>query len=391
MRHANPVTSRWFCAGWICAVGVLLLVAPLNLLAENSRAQNFLVYVGTLGGSSRGIYAYRFNATTGTATFLGLAAETPSPSFLVASHTRRVLYAANEIRDQQGSGRVSAFRIDPEGKLVLIDSVSSGGANPCALALDHQGTALLVANCTGGSVALLPLRPDGGVVETASIVQHHGTGTDPVRQKGPYAHGVAITPDGDFAAVADFGLDRIFLHPLDVHRRTLREGDSFVSVVPGGAVRHLAFTPNGRFLYAIDEFDTALTVFRYTHGKLSKIETLSALPPDATVKRGGSEIAVDPSGRFLYISIRDEENKIAVFMLDQRTGHPSPVEFVSSDGIMPRHFALSPDGSWVAVANQNSDSVVWMRRDVRSGKLTEPLQHTGQVPSPTCIVFVRDR
>ncbi|HZQ44848.1 MAG TPA: lactonase family protein [Acidobacteriaceae bacterium] len=391
MRHANSLTSRWFCARRICAISGLLLLAPLTLAAGSSPARNFLIYVGTLGGSARGIYAYRFNATTGAATFLGLAAQTTSPSFLVAGHTRRVLYAVNEIRDQQGSGRVSAFRIDPEGKLVLIDSVSSGGANPCDLTLDPKGTALLVANCAGGSVALLPIRPDGRVAEPAAVVQHRGSGVDPVRQKGPYAHGVAITPDGDFAAVADFGLDRIFLHPLDVRRQTLREGDSFAGVVPGGAVRHIAFTPNGKFLYAIDEFDSALTVFRYKHGRLSKTESFSALPPGATVKRGGSEIAVDPKGRFLYVSIRGEENKIAVFALDQRTGHPSPMQFASSGGIMPRHFALSPDGSWLAVANQKSDSIVWMRRDTQSGRLTETPQYSEQVPSPTCIVFVRDR
>jgi 6-phosphogluconolactonase len=237
----------------------------------------------------------------------------------------------------------------------------------------------------------LPIGRDGGVAPPTAVVRHRGSGVDPVRQKGPYAHGVAITPDDDFAAVADFGLDRIFLHPLDVRQQSLREGNSFASVVPGGAVRHIAFTPNGRFLYAIDEFDSALTVFRYNHGTLRKIETLSALPPGATVKRGGSEIAVDPASRFLYVSIRGEENKIAVFALDQRTGHLSPIQFASTGGIMPRHFALSPDGSWLAVANQNSDSIVWMRRHAQSGKLTQTVQHSDHVPSPTCIVFVRGR
>jgi 6-phosphogluconolactonase len=368
-----------------------LLFAPLNLAAGNSRAQNFIVYVGTLGGTAQGIYAYRFNAATGAATFLGLAAETPNPSFLVVSHNQHFLYAVNELADAEGSGHVSAFRIDPEGKLALIDSVPSGGANPCDLTLDRKDTALLVANCSGGSVALLPIRQDGGLAAPTTVVRHRGSGVDPVRQKGPYAHGVAITPDGDFAAVADFGLDGIFLHPLDARRQSLGEADSSVIVVPGGAVRHLAFTPNGRFLYAIDEFDSALTVFRYNHGALRKIETLSALPPGATVKRGGSELAVDPTGRFLYVSIRGEENKIAVFALSQRTGHASPIQFASSGGIMPRHFALSPDGSWLAVANQNSDSIVWMRRHAQSGKLTQTVQHSNQVHSPTCIVFVRHR
>lgn len=387
MRHAHSVTSRWFCASCICAIGALLLFVSLNLAAESPRSQTDLVYVGTMGGSARGIYAFRFNTTTGAGTFLGMAAETQNPSFLVVSHDQRSLYAVNELRD----GKVSAFHIGTDGKLALIDSVPSGGANPCDLTLDRKDTVLLVANCAGGSVALLPIRRDGGLAPPTAVVQHHGSGVDPVRHKGPYAHGVAITPDDDFAAVADFGLDKIFLHPLDVRRHTLSEGDSSASVVPGGAVRHLAFTPNGRFLYAIDELDSALTVFRYNDGKLRKIETLSALPPGATVKRGGSEITVDRSGRFLYVSIRGEENKIAVFALDQHSGHPSPAQFVSSGGIMPRHFALSPDGSWLAVANQNSHSIVWMRRDALSGTLAANAQQSEQVNSPTCIVFVNAR
>lgn len=298
----------------------------------------------------------------------------------------------NEVgaREKQ-TGRVSAFSVDAKGKLTLIDSVASGGANPCDLALGRSGVALIVANCAGGSVALLPVRLDGGLDEPAAVVQHQGRRVDAMPQRGPYAHGVAITPDNHFVAVADFGLDQIFMHPFDAGRRTLREGASAASVVPGGAVRHIVFTPNGRFLYAIDEVDSALTVFRYNHGTLRKLETVSALPSNAAVKRGGSEVVVDRSGRFLYVSIRGDENKIAVYQLDQRTGHPTPIQFVSTQGIMPRHFALSPDGAWLAVANQNSHSIVWMRRDTQSGRLMRNAQASEQVNSPTCIVFVNPR
>ncbi len=388
-RWLRLARSWWIvCATGCCAA----LLVPVHLEARDSHTGPSLVFVGTMGMSAQGIYAYRFNETSGEATFLGLAAVTPNPSFLVASHDGHFLYAVNEVgaRERQG-GRVSAFRIAAEGKLTLIDSVASGGANPCDLALDRSGVALFVANCSGGSVALLRVRPDGGLDEPAAVVQHQGRSADPTRQQRPYAHGVAVTPDNHFVAVADFGLDQIFLHPFDASERTLSEDTSATTVVPGGSVRHIVFTPNGRFLYGIDEVDSALTVFRYERGALRKLETLSALPPGATVKRGGSEVVVDRSGRFLYVSIRGDENKVAVYQLNQRTGHPMPIQFVSTEGIMPRHFALSPDGAWLAVANQNSHSIVWMRRDAQSGKLTMNAQATEQVNSPTCIVFVNTR
>ena len=349
---------------------------PAHLEARNSHTGPSLVFVGTMGVSAQGIYAYRFNPTTGEATFLGLAAVTPNPSFLVASHDGRFLYAVNEVgaRERQG-GRVSAFRIAAEGKLTLIDSVASGGANPCDLALDRSGVALLVANCAGGSVALLPVRPDGGLDEPAAVVRASGSGcSTPCGSNVP----TPMASPSHLTTISSLWRTSGWIRSSCIHLTPAgarcAKMTSAATVVPGGAVRHIVFTPNGRFLYAIDEVDSALTVFRYEHGALRKLETLSALPPGATVKRGGSEVAVDRSGRFLYVSIRGDENKIAVFQLDQRTGHPTPIQFVSTEGIMPRHFALSPDGAWLAVANQNSHSIVWMRRDAQSGRLTRNAQ-----------------
>lgn len=369
---------------------ILCLALGLPMLhAVDAQSRSSLVYVGAIGTNAQGIYAYRFHTDTGEAEFLGLKAAMLRPSFLVASRDQRFLYAVSETSEPDG-GSVNAYRIGGQGALALINSVSSGGANPCDLAIDPGGTALLVSNCSGGSVALLPVRADGGLDGPAAMVQHHGRGLDP-RQKGPYAHGVAITPDRRFAAVADFGLDRIFLHPLNAPRHTLAEGTASVSVVPGGAVRHIAFSPNGRFLYAIDEYDSVLSVFRYSKGNLYRVETISALSPGATAKRGGAELAFDARGRYLYVSIRGEENKVAVFAVNSRSGRASPIQFVSARGAMPRHIALSADGGWLAVANQNSHSIIWIQRDQQSGRLTDKAVRREDVDSPACVVFAEDR
>src|SRR5207237_5139457 len=90
---------------------------------------SYLIYVGTYTGpTSKGIYAYRFNAVTGKSASLGLVAETTNPSFLAIDRTRRFLYAVNEISDYQGqkSGSVSAFAIDRKtGKLAFLNEVPS--------------------------------------------------------------------------------------------------------------------------------------------------------------------------------------------------------------------------------------------------------------------------
>ena len=372
-----------------------LTVLPLQGEAGHARGTSYLVYVGTFtNGKSQGIYAYRFDPATGKAYYLGLSAATPNPTFLLASKNERYLYAVNELGNGQGEkgNTVSVFRIDSHtGKLVFINKVSSAGAGPCHLSQDHTAKVLLVANCGSGSLALLPIMPDGSLGEATAVVQHQGSSINPVRQKGPHAHGIAISPDNRFALVADLGLDKIFLHPMNPRNRILSAGHVAASVIPGGGVRHLAFHPNGKFLYAIDELDSSLTVFHYTRGMLQMVETLPALPSGTAPAKGGSELEVDRSGHFLYASIRGEQNSIGVFSIDPRSGRLSPIQFISTEGETPRHFAIDPGGAWLAVANQNSHSIVWLRRNAESGRLQSAHRRSQEVDSPTCVVFVVSR
>lgn len=380
----------------------LILIFALSSLAYSaspSRAREHrggaageLVYVGTgTSGTSRGIYAYRFDPVTGAAAFLGLEAATPNPTFLTVARDWQTLYAVNENGKAAGAdgNTVSAFRIDRRsGHLKLLNKVASAGVGPCDLALAHEARFLLVANCGSGSVALLPILGDGSLAHAAAVVQHHGSSLNPERQSGPHAHGVAISLDDRFALVADLGIDKVFVHQIEPQQASISGPIEAVLVARGGGVRHLALDPSGRFLYSIDELDSALTVFRYARGKIHKTHMQYALPGGAPPQKGGSELAFDSSGRFLYASVRGNQNSIAVFSIDPRNGLPHPLEFISSGGIMPRYFALDLTGSWLAVANQKSHSIVWLRRDPATGRLSSTRDLGGQVDSPMCVDFV---
>ena len=123
----------------------------------------YFVYVGTYteeGGTSKGIYAYRFDPEGPTLTSVGLVAPTINPSFLVVHPNHRFVYAVNEVANYTGkkSGAVSAFAIDrASGKLTLLNQVASGGADPCYITVDKTGKYVLVANYTGGSIAAFPI------------------------------------------------------------------------------------------------------------------------------------------------------------------------------------------------------------------------------------------
>ena len=104
-------------AGRLVTRAMLMLVLASVLLSSGGRtaaAGGRLVWIGTYTGpQSQGIYAFRFDDETGTLSPLGLAAETPSPSFLALHPNGKVLYAVNETHDGPGnSGMVTAFAIE---------------------------------------------------------------------------------------------------------------------------------------------------------------------------------------------------------------------------------------------------------------------------------------
>ena len=205
------------------AVSVLSFLRPTS--ADAAARGKYLVYIGTYTEhGSKGINAYRFDARTGRATALGLAAESVQPSFLAVDAGGHFLYAVNETDTYQGrtAGAVSAFAIDAaSGKLSLLNQVSSLGPGPAHIALDQAGKYALVSNYNLGSVAVFPVLKDGRLGEASAFVQHHGVGVDKERQEQPHAHAVAMSSDNRFALVADLGLDQVFAYPFDSAKGTL--------------------------------------------------------------------------------------------------------------------------------------------------------------------------
>ncbi|MGA2329542.1 MAG: lactonase family protein [Bryobacteraceae bacterium] len=373
---------------WLLAAA--LLVAPLGRSAEKGR---FLVYVGTYtGAQSKGIYAWRFDAGSGAATPLGLAAEAANPAFLAVDPTNRYLYAASEIATYGGKreGAVSAFAIDAaSGKLTLLNQVSSRGAGPAFVTVDRTGTNVLVANYTGGSVAVCPIHSDGRLGEATAFVQHTGSSINPQRQREPHAHSVNVSPDNRFAIVADAGLDKLMVYRLDAAKGALAPNDPpFAAVKPGSGPRHFTFHPSGKFAYVINELASTVTVFSYdaARGALSELQTVSTLPQGFTGSSTTAEVQVDAAGKFLYGSNRGHDS-IAVFAIDPAKGTLTPVEYVPTQGKTPRNFRIDPTGSYLFAANRSSGSVVIFRRDAKTGRLT-PTGKVLEVASPACVKFV---
>jgi len=371
----------------------LLLSSSLAPVAAKDSPKKYLLFVGTYTDKeSKGIYAYRFDAVSGELTPAGLAAETTNPSFLAVDPSRRFLYAVNEVSKYKdaASGAVSAFAIDRQaGKLSLLNEVPSRGADPCYIALDKTGKYVLVANYTGGSVAVFPVLNDGRLGESSAFVQHVGSSVNHERQEGPHAHWIETTADNRFAIAVDLGLDQVRVYRFDAANGTLVANDpAFAQLDPGAGPRHVAFHPSGKFAYVVNELNSTVTSFSYDNqrGALRPLHTVSTLPQGFSGENSTAEIHVHPNGKFLFASNRGHDS-IAVFSVSPGTGALTPVDHVSTQGKTPRNFEIDPTGTRLFVANQIGGNIVVFRINPRTGKLA-PTGQVLQVPSPVSLKFV---
>src|SRR5437667_5725410 len=326
--------------------------------------------------------------TSGELLRVGAVNAGANPSFLSMHPNGRVLYAVNEL---EPTGAVSAFAIErATGALTRLNEQPSGGGAPCYVSVDRSGRALLVANYAGGSVALLPIQPDGALAPAAQVVQHTGKGPNAERQEAPHAHCILPDPSNRFALAADLGADRVFVYGLDVGGKSLRhikEGDAVMR--PGAGPRHIAFHPTLPLVFVANELDSTLATLRFdsTRGALSLLDARSTVPAGWTGTNYPADIHVAANGRALYVSNRGH-NSIAVFSVAESTGALALAQVVSTEGDWPRNFSLDPTGRWLLVANQRSDSVVVFGCDPENGRLTptRPPQRIA-IPSPVCLRF----
>ena len=373
-------------------------------LASAACGAERLVWFGTYTGprtGATGISVARFDDATGRMSVPELAAEAVNPSFLALHPALPMLYAVAELADEAGArgGAVQAFAIDrTTGRLTPRNLRPSGGAGPCHVSIDAAGRVALVANYGGGSVACLGLRGDGDLEPVAAgrpggLLEHvydrrPDEGFDPRRQKKPHGHSIDPTPDGRFAIVCDLGLDKVFVHALDRERATLTPHAS-AAMRAGAGPRHFALHPDGRFGYCVNELDLTVTAFAFDPqaGGLTILHTLPTLP-DTVIERGGfsaAEIAVHPTGRFVYASTRGHDS-ITTFAVDAATGRLTFLNAEPARVRKPRHFAIAPGGRFLLAAGQDSGTVAIFALDAKTGRLAFT-DRTIPVPGCVCICF----
>jgi 6-phosphogluconolactonase len=376
----------------LSTLGFVLSRRASAQMSPAKRPGELYVYVGTYtSGKSEGIYLYGLNLESGELKHIATTKGVRDPSFLTLAPNRRYLYAVNEVEEFAGkkSGAISAFAVNQRnGELRFLNQQASLGGSPCYVVVDRTGRFVLVANYSGGNVAVLPVRSDGSLGEATDVKQDVGSSINAERQAGPHAHCIVLDPTNRFAYACDLGTDKIMIFRYDGRRgKLVPNGRPWVQGKPGAGPRHLTFHPGGQYVYVLNELHCTVTAFAFDQadGNLKEMQTVATLPTDFTSQNTGADIHVSSDGRFLYCSNRGHDS-IAAFQIDPRNGKLTFVAHESTGGKTPRNFAIDPTGTFLLVANQKSDNIVTFRRDKQTGKLSATGK-VAEVPSPVCLKF----
>jgi len=347
-------------------------------------------YVGSFtseerGASGDGINVYRVDPISAEWSHVQLVADLVNPSFLAVDQSRRFLYSVHA-----DSSYVTAFAIDAtSGRLTLLNREETGGTNGVHLAVDASNRFLVVSNYASGSMTVLPINEDGSLAPRSDLVELPGSpGPHPTQQTSSHPHHNPFDPEGRFLLVPDKGLDAVFVFRVDVASGTLVPAATpSVSAEPGAGPRHAGFHPRLPYAYVLNELDSTLAVYAYDSqsGLLSRRQLLTTLPDDFTGNNTTAEIAIHPSGLFLYGSNRGHDS-IAEFAIDQTNGQLTHLGWTPSGGERPRYFGLDPTGTYLYACNELGHNIVAFRIDPATGSLT-PTGQSVETGSPVTIVF----
>jgi 6-phosphogluconolactonase len=392
-------------------VFAFLLVAATPLLPFSSTQTpeqapaggQCLAFVGTYTTktNSKGIYSFQFDTATGKLSAIGVAAETPDPSWVAVHPNGEYVYAANEAGK---ASTVSAFAVNAKsGKLTLLNRMPSLGEDPCYLSFDKTGKHVFVANYTSGNLVVFPIGADGELgAATANVRDEGKLGPNKERQDGPHAHWIESSLDDHSVYVADLGLDRVLRYGFDATNGALSTApvqsnwshsvlDLSAKLARGTGPRHAAFSRNGAQMYVLGELQSTVTAFHMIGPDVfvpAAFQRISTLPKGFSGRNDAAEIALHPSGKFLYSSNRGNDS-IAVFSVQQWGGRLSLAANIPTGGKEPRHFVIDPSGKYLLAENQLSNSIVVFKIDPATGSLT-PTGQVVEVPSPVDIAFLQE-
>lgn len=332
----------------------------------------------------KGLTVYRYDSETGAMSFVG--GHYPEMNLGNQGFCREngLVYVTDEYWSQPGrlggGGNVAALRLNPlDGALERVSFQRTYSTNPTYQCIDPERKFMLVTHhCTEHFVTrltrtasgeydtetlyddclllLMELEADGAIGAVCDAVKISGTDVAG-GHRFPHLHCVQRDHSGTYYVITDKGLDKIYLYTIDYEAKRLvkvSETDS----KPGAEPRYVVFHPERQMFYANFEHDLHICSYRLDteRGVLEQIDSCPIVPQgDYGDEPMVGDIAVHPSGRFLYTTIRTP-NLLSMLSLDEHGGM-TLCQTISCGGKNPRGLCVAPDGRFLFVANSNTGTV----------------------------------
>jgi 6-phosphogluconolactonase len=363
-----------------------------SLKMKADEVVEYIAYYGTSGSDeTNGIYRHSLSNAPLSLGDPELIGQYNKAGFMRLNRKGDLLYAIET--GPEGRGRVNAFsRNRATGDLALLSGKAAAGGGLCHLNLDRSERWLLSTSYNDAVVTVFPLLADGAIGEHTQSFQLEGKGSrvNPERQEASHAHSIYTDPMNRYGFVCDLGMDRIYVYAFDAETGVLKPAPvPYVETVAGAGPRHLAFHGNGHWIYAINELNGTVTLYDWDSeaGKLAPRQSIETLPSDFAGSSTTAEILVHPTNRFLYGSNRGHDS-LVVYSINEADGTLELVQRVSSGGGHPRNFILDESGQLLAVANRDSNNIVYFDLDGETGTLTEQ-KTVENIPVCTCVRLAR--
>ena len=363
---------------------ILIIISFLFSVTTNAQVKEYYLLVGTY---TTDIHVYKFSVVNGNATFVSKFSGIESPSYLALTKDGKRVYAVSE-NAKEKLGSVASFSFDKiKGNLQLINQTPTNGDGPCYVDVDSSGKNVVVANYNGGNLSSFKTNADGSLQPAAQTIDHQGYSINVVRQSKPHVHCAVFSPDQKYVFTNDLGTDKIYQYPFSADKpQPLNEEDVVTTdMEDGSGPRHIAFHPNKKFAYVINELSGKVNAYQYNEGKLIEIQTIESDNTGGKEDKGSADIHITPIGQYLYTTNRAKANDIAIYRV-QSNGTLVLIGHQSALGIHPRNFAIDPTGKYLLVANRDTNNIVVFTIIKATGFL-EPNGQVIQLEKPVCLKF----
>ena len=211
----------------------------------------------------------------------------------------------------------------------------------------------------------------GNIVKNCQkAVAHTGRGANIRRQEAPHTHCVISSSCGKYILCTDLGTDMLYIYDRELNRK------GTASVPAGYGIRHIVFSKDGKYIYAINELAPSVSIFKWQNAMANYVNTVKLTETEGAT---GAAIRISKDGNFLYCSVRGEN---ALYVLRAGGAKLTAEQKTGCGGDSPRDFNIIDD-EFLVSCNENSDSVVWF--SLQRGKIGKKAGEL-KMKKPLCCV-----